>query len=258
MAYSNTRVKVNFTASSDFSYTVKVGGTSVFSGVHCVDSYTAGGLDITEILKPYVHANEITSLSSGGGPSSISYSVSAAGATLTQSAGTVNYLNDFAATSIPSPVRPQDWGIDKVAGQYYFSYSAVGGWTGSQYGSVARTCEYNAEIVFTDPFGMPEGIPVKAVVATESEWQGYARAKDYQSKQHRTVPLDVEKQLSWTCYTPNLSRENRAKLARWLGQSEYVYLYDVESGQLHPCVTPTVDSGKGIYNKLTIALTTNY
>ena len=70
MAYSNSRVKVGAYANSDFSYIVKVSGSAVFSGKFCVDSYGSYELDITEILKPYVHAEEITSLASGNGPSS--------------------------------------------------------------------------------------------------------------------------------------------------------------------------------------------
>ena len=260
MAYTNSRVKVRATyAANDFSYTVYVSSSAVFSGKFCVDSYGSYELDITEILKPYVHAEEITSLASGSGPSSAPYSVSAVGAALSASSGTLLYLNDFALSSIPSPTYPHDWGVDKIEGQYYFSYSAQGSWTGSQYGSVPNTCQYNAEIVFTNPFGMPEGIPVKAVLGVQGEWAGYNKAQDYQSKRHRLTPLTQEKQMQFTCYTPNLKPEQRKRLARWLGQAEYVYLYDIDEGQLHPCVTPqTADSGARRYDKLTINLVTAY
>ena len=260
MAYSNSRIKATFVGGSQFTYSVYVSGSQVFTGRYNQVSVPGTSIvDITEILIPYVHAEELTNLASGSGPTNISYSVGAYSATVTSgSIGTVSYLNDFALTSIPSPVRPQDWGLDKVAGQYYFSYSAQGSWTGSQYGSTPDTCQYNAEIIFTDPFGMPQGIPVKALLGTQCDWTGYARVQDYQSKRHRTTHLHCEKQLSWTCYTPALPRQHRERITRWLGQSEYVYLYDIDSGELHPCVTPSVDSGSGIYGKLTIALTTDY
>lgn len=260
MAYGNTRTKVQFYAVSDFSYTVAVSSATVFSGTFCVASGNTHEVDITEILKPYVHAEELLSLTSGNGPSSAPYEVSAVGASVQSGAsGTVSYLNDFATASIPNPLRPQDWGVDKVEGQFYFSYNAQGSWTGAQYGSAPDTCQYNAEIVFTNPFGMPEGIPVKAVLGVQGEWTGYNKARDWQSKRHRLTPLDQEKQMQFTCYTPNLKPEHRKRLARWLGQAEYVYLYDIDEGQLHPCITPqTADSGARRYDKLTINLVTAY
>ena len=258
MALSNAPVTFSTTVVSDMSYIVAVSGVAAFSGKFIAPSYGTYEVDITEILKPYVHAEEITNLASGSGPTSAPYSVIATGGTATPSTGTLYYLNDVAETSIPAPLRPQDWGQEKVAGQFYFSYSAQGPWSGSQYGSAPDTCTYNAEIIFTDPYGMPQGIPVKAEIQAMSDWDGVVRRKNYQSPLHRTRKTDGSVTLSWTCYTPNLTRENRARLARWLGQSEYVYLYDVESGQLHPCQTPATDSGKGIFGKLTITLVSDY
>lgn len=261
MAYTNTRTKVSFaTYGSYFSYYVFVSSASVFSGKYNVASGISNmDVDITDILKPYVHAEEITSLTSGSGPTSAPYSVTALGASITSgSTGTLLYLNDFATASIPSPVRPQNWDVASVAGQFYFSYSAQGSWTGSQYGSTPDTCQYNAEIIFTDPFGMPQGIPVKATTAVDGEWAGYDKAQDFQSKKHRLTPLSQEKQMTFTCYTPNLKQQHRKRIVRWLGQAEYVYLYDIDEGQLYPCVTPQTADANGRIAKLTINLVTAY
>lgn len=257
MAYSNSRIKVGITTGSDVSYLVQVNGSTVFSGVFCCDSYGAHQIDITEILRPYVHPNEITSLASGSGPTSASYLVTGM-ASFGSASGVVNYLNDFATASIPNPLRPQDWGLDKIDGQYYFSYTAQGAWYGSAYGSAPDTCQYNAEIVFTDIFGMPQGVPVRIVTATQCEWTGYMRAQDYQSSRHRTVPTAAAKQMAFTCYTPYIREELRKRLVRWLGQSEYVYLYDIEEGQLHPCVTPQLSDSNLAFDKLTVNLVTDY
>ena len=258
MAYSNAPVTFSTYTVSELTYSVFVSGSSVFTGKFIAPSYGNYEVDITEILKPYVHAEELTNLNAGSGPTSVSYSVYGAGGTVNPSTGTVYYLNDVAADSIPTPLRPQDWGLEKTAGQYYFSYYTQGGWTGSQYGSAPDTCTYNAEIIFTDPYGMPQGIPVKAEIQAMSEWEGIVRRRNWQSSLHRTRKTDGSPTLSWNCYTPNLTRENRARLARWLGLSEYVYLYDVESGELHPCQTPATDSGKGVFGKLVITLISDY
>lgn len=257
MALSNTRITTVFTGMDDTDYYVYVDGVSTFTGRFCMDSYNTYDVDITDILKPYVHAEEITDLTSGSGPASVSWSVVAVSAGVSPSSGTVTYCNDFATSSIGT-VEPDQWGVASISGQYYFSYAAQGAWTGAQYGSWADTCQYNAEIVFTDIWGMPQGVPVKAVASVQATWEGYQRAKDYQSSQHRLAPTDVEKQMTFTCYTPHLTKAKRRKLARWLGQAEFVYLYDIEEGQLHPCVTPTVAEGNATLDKLTITLQTNY
>lgn len=259
MALSNGRVTAFINTTSDAAYTVKVNGTTVFSGKACYPGSGVGmGIDITEILKPYVHADEITSLSAGLGPTSAAYSISSPGNSVTSASGVVNYCNDFASVSLPNSLSARDWGLDKIPGHFYFSYSAQGSWSGAQYGSYANTCQYNAQIIFTDIWGMPQAVPVRAILSTNAEWSGYARARNYQSSRHRNVPMDVEKQLSFTCYTPNLKREERRVLARWLAQSEYVYLYDIGEGQLHPCVTPAMAEGNARLDKLTITLQTDY
>jgi len=258
MAFTNSRIKVSASASNDFSYMVSVNGSSVFNGTFCVDSAGTHEIDITEILVPYVHASEITGLSSGSGPTNATYSVTGYGATIYSGSGTLRYLNDYATDSIPASLSAKDWGLEKVPGQYYFSYASQGAWTGSQYGSYADTCQYNAEIIFTDVFGMPQGVPVRTINAAETEWSGNVRPQDYQSSRHRVNHLKGEKVLSWTCYTPNMRRKDRALLARWLGQAEWVYLYDIEAAKLIPCRTPAVAAGNSEYDKLTIALTADY
>lgn len=258
MAYSNTRIKFNAAASNDFSFTVLVNGVSVFNGNYCVDSGGTFPIDITEILVPYVHANEISSLSSGSGPTSASYSVIGYGATIYSGSGVVEYLNDYATDSIPASLSAKDWGLEKIPGQYYFSYASQGGWTGSQYGSAPDTCQFNAEIIFTDVYGMPQGVPVRTINSVETAWSGNVRVQDYQSSRHRLNHLKAEKTLAWTCYTPNMRRKDRVLLARWLGQAEWVYLYDIEAGKLIPCNTPAVAGSNAEYDKLTITLTADY
>ena len=259
MAYSNSRVTFSTYTTSGITYSVYVSGSAVFNGRFDTDTSGTYKVDITEILKPYVHAEELTSLTSGSGPTSAAWNIAAVGGTASPSSGTLSYLNDFAATSIPSgAVLPQDWGQKKINGQYYFSFSGQGAWTGSQYGSVPDTCQYNAEIIFTDVYGMPQGVPVKAISSVNCEWQGYNVFQDYQSKGHRTKPVEAEKQMSFTCYTPSLDAQNRKKLVRWLGQAEYVYLYDIDKGELYPCTTPQMADTNQRIVKLTIQLTTNY
>lgn len=258
MAFTNSRTKVYATASSDFSYVVYANGASVFSGKFCVDSYGMYDIDITEILRPYVHAEEISNLSGGSGPTPATYSVTGYGATITSASGTLKYLNDYATDSIPASLSAKDWGVEKIPGQYYFSYASQGAWAGSQYGSYANTCQYNAEIIFTDVYGMPQGVPVRAINSAETEWSGNARVQDYQSSRHRVNHLYAEKTLSWTCYTPNIRQKDRALLARWLGQAEWVYLYDIEAAKLIPCRTPAVAAGNAEYDKLTISLIAEY
>lgn len=260
MALSNGRIRAIITTTSDTSYTVKVGGVSVFSGKACYQSGMGGfiSVDITEILKPYVHAEEITSLTAGAGPASAAYSVSAPGHTVTNGSGTMYYCNDFLSTSVPASLSAHTWGLEQIPGQYYFSYSAQGSWSGAQYGSYADTCQYDAEVVFTDIWGMPQGIPVRTVLSGRAEWSGYSRAKDMQSSLHRQVPMAAEQQLIFQCYTPNLRSEQRRKITRWLSQSEFVYLYDVAEDELFPCLVDSVAEGNGKFDKMSFTLKTDF